>query len=243
MPDAKEVLRSIPMRGGAPTRDLSEEEVMALVSLAQSGDIQARNVVICDTQKQVKNLLRRYKAPPDVLEDMCSASIFGIIRAIEKYDASKGASFRTYAHTWIRSWTTKTLHKEWGSLRGPDKAPMVRLNSMVVVDGQEAGSLLDVIPSDEDVERTVASRELAFVAATEIEKFFQDLPEKHARYGYAANPNIVMLRAVLTDYFFRDPPCTLQEIGTAHGVTREYVRQSAVHLQNALRKHFRTASL
>lgn len=91
---------------------LDTDEFLRLVVLAQAGDVNARNTIIEHNIKLVlKNAFAAHKRLDVELEDLIQFGIIGMIRAIEKYDASKineesgkPYAFSTYATWWIRQY-------------------------------------------------------------------------------------------------------------------------------------------
>jgi RNA polymerase sigma factor (sigma-70 family) len=74
---------------------------------AQAGDVAARNRLVVATMGLVwviaKYYGKRNRSPRVDIEDLVQAGVTGTIRAIETFDATRGASFATYASNWIRA--------------------------------------------------------------------------------------------------------------------------------------------
>lgn len=90
---------------------LSKEAFFELIAKAQAGDLAARNTIIEHNIRLVlKFALQAHKKFHSIEpEDLLQFGIFGLIRAIDKYDANKinqesgkPYSFSTYATWWIR---------------------------------------------------------------------------------------------------------------------------------------------
>jgi RNA polymerase sigma factor FliA len=85
----------------------------------QSRDLQERNRVILEHLPQIRYIAQRMatRLPPEVqLEDLISSGVIGLLDAYEKFDPSKGVSFKTYASVRIRGAILDNL-------RGLDWAP------------------------------------------------------------------------------------------------------------------------
>ncbi len=77
------------------TRDKEQE----LILRAQNGDLDARDEIVKKNLKLVISICK--KGNSLVTEDCIQDGILGLIKAIEKFDLSKGNKFSTYAAWWI----------------------------------------------------------------------------------------------------------------------------------------------
>lgn len=84
---------------------LPDPEIRELIKLARTGDIQARNRVIEANYgllyRHASSSLRRTKSNFFTHDDLANEGVFGIIKAIDKYDFREGCTFSTYASYWI----------------------------------------------------------------------------------------------------------------------------------------------
>ena len=82
---------------------MSNEE---LCILAQQGSLEARNALILNNQnyiyKEAKVLKNKLDLPTWVVDDMIQECTLGYLEAIERFDASRGTKFLTYADFWIK---------------------------------------------------------------------------------------------------------------------------------------------
>ena len=80
---------------------MSNEE---LCILAQQGDLEARNALILNNQnyiyKEASALKDKLDLPTWVVDDMIQECTFGLIEAIQRFDANRGTKFLTYANSW-----------------------------------------------------------------------------------------------------------------------------------------------
>lgn len=96
---------------------LTRKEVVELIEKAHAGDITARNTVIERNMGLIYRTAQKIKFNPSALEreDLHQVGVLGLIRAIEKFDASRGYQFSTYATWWIRQAMQRHIEKA-GSL-------------------------------------------------------------------------------------------------------------------------------
>lgn len=99
-----------------PVQILTHEEDIKLIELAQQGNIEARNELIVRhlpiTIKIANKYYASHRRPLHVeSEDMVQEGVFGVIRAIEKYDTKKAKGrFISYAKHWIRHFVGLAIH-------------------------------------------------------------------------------------------------------------------------------------
>lgn len=80
---------------------LPAAEQAALCLRAQNGDIAARNKLVETSLRLVMHRVEAFARDRDDKADLVSEGAFGLIRAVEKFDPTFGASFATYARAWI----------------------------------------------------------------------------------------------------------------------------------------------
>ena len=89
---------------------MSNEE---LCILAQQGDLEARNALILNNQnyiyKEASALKDKLDLPTWVVDDMIQECTFGLIEAIQRFDANRGTKFLTYANSWIKKSCQKSF--------------------------------------------------------------------------------------------------------------------------------------
>src|SRR5690606_38123291 len=106
---------------------LSAEEERTLSGRIHNGDIDARNQLIRANLRLVVRIARKYLRRGLSLSDLIEEGNLGLMRAAERYDASKGTRFSTYATFWIRQAITRALTSTSRTVRIP--AYMVTLIS------------------------------------------------------------------------------------------------------------------
>jgi DNA-directed RNA polymerase specialized sigma subunit len=73
-----------------------------LVSAAQAGDAEAREIVILRHQRLVRAIVRDYRSGGFSDQDLRQAGVIGLITAIDRFQADRGARFATYAAALVR---------------------------------------------------------------------------------------------------------------------------------------------
>lgn len=81
--------------------------------------LQARSILVNANLRLVQKAISKVNAPHLSAADLMQEGIIGLIRAAEKYDATKGFRFSTYATIWIRSHITTLVKQERGAIRIP----------------------------------------------------------------------------------------------------------------------------
>ena len=88
---------SLQLQTGSFPKPLSPEEEQHYLTLAQSGDLEARNILIERNLRLVAHVMKKYYAQTADQEDLISIGTIGLIKGITTFDGSKGARLATYA--------------------------------------------------------------------------------------------------------------------------------------------------
>ena len=80
---------------------LSKSEQAALCALAQDGDTDARRALIQANIRLAHKVAKKNVRKGIDFNDLLAAASEGILIAIDKFDATQGASFTTYARMWM----------------------------------------------------------------------------------------------------------------------------------------------
>ena len=93
---------------------LSPEEEIELAKRMELGDENARKRLAEANLRLVVSIAKRYVGRGMQFLDLIQEGNLGLIKAVEKYDYSKGFKFSTYATWWIRQAITRAIADQRG---------------------------------------------------------------------------------------------------------------------------------
>ena len=100
-------------------RLLTAEEEQRMALRIKAGDTHIREQFIEANLKLVVSFAKRYQGRGLALEDLIQEGNIGLMRAVEKFDATKGYKFSTYATWWIRQAITRAIADQGRTIRLP----------------------------------------------------------------------------------------------------------------------------
>lgn len=118
------------MREIMKTDLLTPEEEVELAARIKKGDEKAREQMIKANLRLVVKLARDYSNYGVPLPDLISEGNIGLMKAVEKFDPSKGGKLSTYAGWWIKQAIKRALANQGKTIRLPihlvDKLARIR---------------------------------------------------------------------------------------------------------------------
>jgi len=99
---------------------LNQNEINELIQEAQKGNIEARNKVVENNYRLVTSIAKNFVVNTSMsFEDIYQEGIIGLIKAVDKFDTSKGFKFSTYATWWVKQAIQRNLANNNRSIRLP----------------------------------------------------------------------------------------------------------------------------
>jgi RNA polymerase primary sigma factor len=98
---------------------LTAAEEVDLAKRVERGDMEAKERMINSNLRLVVSLAKKYQGHDLPLLDLIQEGIFGLIRAVEKFDWRKGYKFSTYATFWIRQAIQRGVANKSRTIRIP----------------------------------------------------------------------------------------------------------------------------
>ncbi|MDU4812217.1 MAG: RNA polymerase sigma factor RpoD [Streptococcus sp.] len=148
---------------------LSNEEEKELAIAVENGDLEAKQRLAEANLRLVVSIAKRYVGRGMQFLDLIQEGNMGLMKAVEKFDYSKGFKFSTYATWWIRQAITRAIADQARTIRIP--VHMVETINKLV---REQRNLLQELGQDPTPEQIAERMDMTPDKVREILKIAQE---------------------------------------------------------------------
>lgn len=127
----------------------SAQEQKRLARAVVAGDENARSAMILGNMRLVVHWAKRYQGQGLEMADLIQEGMFGLFRAVDRYNPAKGYQFSTYASWWIRNAMQKAIFATGRTITVP-MAPAMRAAAATAATA-ELHAKLQRMPTDAEV--------------------------------------------------------------------------------------------
>ena len=251
---------------------LTYDDEVSLAKRVEKGDKRARERLISANLRLVVSIAKKYVNRGLTLLDLIEEGNIGLMRAVEKYDWTRGYKFSTYATWWIRQAITRAIADQARTIRIP-----VHMVETINKFNRISRRLMQEFGREPAPEEVAKEMEIGVDKVREIIKVSQEPASLEAPVGEeedsrlgdfiqdaSASPTDQATQALLKDHIrevlgtlspreakvleYRfgledGKQRTLEEVGKEFGVTRERIRQIEAKAIRKLRHPTRAKKL